>query len=304
MVLYHNFVFAYVFIGSLIRFYCVHESVTPEGFKFYLLWGFLLYDIIRTDNTNFAKITSSVIQETYTFLEMKGEKTMGKAIVKTQKKENLMQNIVTEDSISALGSAMDIVKREYGDFKITKEMRQVLATELGETEEYVDNWQKVVDILDHIDINELAKKHPEKIGMVSKTIVGIITCIYPAAAVATIIPEDFLAKTVEFAGILTPEHLINILAKKQVEKNKAKREMGLDADKPFKFSELKGKLASGYKQTTDKLSGLLPKKSSVPEEDQKEDIFDSIRKLSQLKESGIITQEEFDAKKTELLSKI
>lgn len=229
---------------------------------------------------------------------------MSKERVNTEKKEILVRNVVTEDSINALGSAMEIVKREYGDFKLTNEMRQALANELGEPEEYVDNWQKVVDVLDHIDINELAKKHPEKIGQISKAVVGIIACICPAAGVATIIPEEFLVKTVEFAGILTPEHLIKILAKKQIEKNKTKRKTNLDADQPSKFSELKDKVASGYKQTTNKFSKLLPKKSSDPVQEQNDDIFDSIRKLSQLKESGIITQEEFDAKKTELLSKI
>ena len=34
------------------------------------------------------------------------------------------------------------------------------------------------------------------------------------------------------------------------------------------------------------------------------DMFETIKKLSELKDMGIISQEEFDAKKAELLSKI
>ena len=36
----------------------------------------------------------------------------------------------------------------------------------------------------------------------------------------------------------------------------------------------------------------------------KEDIMDTLKQLGELKESGILTQEEFDAKKTELLSRL
>ncbi|MBR4933414.1 MAG: SHOCT domain-containing protein [Clostridia bacterium] len=35
-----------------------------------------------------------------------------------------------------------------------------------------------------------------------------------------------------------------------------------------------------------------------------DDILEKIKKLSELKDSGIITEEEFETKKTELLSKI
>lgn len=227
-----------------------------------------------------------------------------------QQKEDILQNIVNEDSFNALNSAIDVVKKEYGNFMLTNEMRRELAKELGVSEECADGWQRVVDVLDHIDINALAKKHPEAIGKISKTIMGIILSIFPIAApakaIAGIAPEDFLAKVVEFAGILTPEHLVKIFAQKQVEKNKAKREQAKNAgiEQPSKFSEFKGKLSAGYKNTTDKISGLFAKKTSTTDLPQDEDIFDSIRKLSELKDNGIITQDEFDVKKAELLERL
>lgn len=219
----------------------------------------------------------------------------------------IIQNIVTTESIDALSSALDVVKKEYGDYKLSKEMRMELAQELDESEECTDGWQTVVDILNHIDINELAKKHPENIGKVSKTVVSIISCIFPSVSFATIVPEDFLAKMVEFAGVLTPEHLVNILAKMQIEKNKARRKQAKTAnleEQPSKVSIIREKLIPSYRNTTDKFSSLFIKASRTPPSPQDEDIFDSIRKLSELKNSGIITQEEFDIKKAELLERV
>lgn len=234
---------------------------------------------------------------------------MSNALVKGQQKqpkEGILQNIVNEDSFNALGSAIEVVKKEYGDFMLTNEMRVELAKELGVSEECADGWQRVVDVLDHIDINELAKKHPEAIGKISKTIMGIITYIFPAVSVVNFVPEDFLAKFVEFAGVLTPEHLVKIFAQKQVEKNKAKREQAkiTGIEQPSKFSEIKGKLSAGCKNTTDKISGLFAKKTSTDGISQDEDIFESIHKLSELKDNGIITQDEFDSKKAELLERL
>lgn len=234
---------------------------------------------------------------------------MANAIAKRpskQSKEGVMQTVVTEDSIQALSTAMSVVKKEYGDFKLTQEMRRELARELGESEESADGWQTVVDILDHIDLNELAKKHPEKIGSIIKIIVSIIACIFPALSRVTIVPEEFLAKFVEFAGILTPEHLMKIFAQKQVEKNKEKREQAklTDTEQPSKFNEFKDKLSTGYKSTTEHISGFFTKKSTTPTISQDEDIFESIRKLSELKDSGIISQTEFDLKKAELLERL
>lgn len=67
--------------------------------------------------------------------------------------------------------------------------------------------------------------------------------------------------------------------------------------------DLKSKLTEGRKKAVGGISGLFTKKKSsdMPNSD---DVFESIKKLSELKDSGIITQEEFESKKAELLAKI
>lgn len=65
---------------------------------------------------------------------------------------------------------------------------------------------------------------------------------------------------------------------------------------------LKTKIAESGKKTMDSISGFFTKKKVSSKQD--EDPIEIIKKLSELKNNGIITQEEFDAKKAELLSKI
>lgn len=66
--------------------------------------------------------------------------------------------------------------------------------------------------------------------------------------------------------------------------------------------DIKTKFAEGSKKTIDNISGFFSKKKSVT--NQGVDVLETIKKLSELKESGIITQEEFENKKAELLAKI
>lgn len=67
--------------------------------------------------------------------------------------------------------------------------------------------------------------------------------------------------------------------------------------------DIKTKIAENSKKIGGNISGLFNKKKSEAAENS-EDVFESIKKLSELKEMGIISQEEFDTKKAELLSKI
>ena len=57
------------------------------------------------------------------------------------------------------------------------------------------------------------------------------------------------------------------------------------------------------KKIGNNISSLFSKNKS-DNSSQNEDVFETIKKLSELKEQGIITQEEFDTKKAELLSQI
>lgn len=67
-------------------------------------------------------------------------------------------------------------------------------------------------------------------------------------------------------------------------------------------NDIKTKLTQSGKKTIDTLTNLFQKKKKP--ENSAEDPFDKIKKLSELKDNGIITQEEFDRKKEEILSKI
>lgn len=71
-----------------------------------------------------------------------------------------------------------------------------------------------------------------------------------------------------------------------------------DADKDFK-----SKIVESGKKLGSNLSGLFGRKKGETDSGA-EDPIETIRKLSELKEMGIITQEEFERKKAELLAKI
>ena len=72
---------------------------------------------------------------------------------------------------------------------------------------------------------------------------------------------------------------------------------------PAESKDIKTKLAEGSKKTMDSISGFF-KKKPAPAVSSSDDVLDTIKKLSDLKDSGVITQEEFDAKKAELLAKL
>lgn len=73
---------------------------------------------------------------------------------------------------------------------------------------------------------------------------------------------------------------------------------------------MKDKISSGLKKSTAEITGWLSKKKQAFDEKRaiksvdKDEIFDTIKKIKELLDAGIITQEEFDDKKAELLSKI
>lgn len=81
----------------------------------------------------------------------------------------------------------------------------------------------------------------------------------------------------------------------------------VDVEEPKKsFFDVKGKLTQGAKQMGANVSTLLRRRKDAVEQPavSVEEVTDSIERLLRLKEIGAITQEEFDAKKAELLAKI
>lgn len=67
--------------------------------------------------------------------------------------------------------------------------------------------------------------------------------------------------------------------------------------------DVKAKIIEGGKKIGGNISELFGKKKAE-QSSEADDTFEALKKLSELKEMGIISQEEFESKKTELLSKI
>ncbi len=68
--------------------------------------------------------------------------------------------------------------------------------------------------------------------------------------------------------------------------------------------DIKAKIIEGSKKTLNSISGIFAKRKSAATTQKDDNVFEAINKLSELKDRGILTQEEFDAKKAELLSRL
>lgn len=69
-------------------------------------------------------------------------------------------------------------------------------------------------------------------------------------------------------------------------------------------TDIKTKVMTSGKKLTENFSNLFNKKKVEPIAENQDNILETIKKLSELKEAGILSQEEFDSKKAELLSKL
>ena len=77
-----------------------------------------------------------------------------------------------------------------------------------------------------------------------------------------------------------------------------------DIQEPTESKDVKAKLVESGKKTMDSITGFFNKKKTAPAPTANDDVFETIKKLFELKDMGVITQEEFEAKKAELLAKI
>lgn len=76
-------------------------------------------------------------------------------------------------------------------------------------------------------------------------------------------------------------------------------------DEPDELEDLKAKVVENSKKIGNNISNLFNKKKKDTEAPtQSEDPFEAIKKLAELKDMGIISQEEFDAKKAEFLANL
>lgn len=72
---------------------------------------------------------------------------------------------------------------------------------------------------------------------------------------------------------------------------------------PTEEKDVKARIVDSSKKAIDGISGLFSRKKGAPAT-QSEDAVETLKKLSELKNAGIITEEEFNQKKAELLAKI
>lgn len=77
-----------------------------------------------------------------------------------------------------------------------------------------------------------------------------------------------------------------------------------EEEAPAEPPKTKGKLFEQGKKKLDDISGLFSKKKQAEPVKQNEDVIGTIKRLAELKDAGIISAEEFENKKSELLSKL
>lgn len=75
-----------------------------------------------------------------------------------------------------------------------------------------------------------------------------------------------------------------------------------ESEEIVESKSVKDKFAEGGKKTLDNISGFFAKKKQT--EVKEEDPIEKIKKLAELKDAGIISEDEFETKKAELLAKI
>ncbi|MBC5680770.1 SHOCT domain-containing protein [Lachnospira hominis (ex Liu et al. 2021)] len=77
----------------------------------------------------------------------------------------------------------------------------------------------------------------------------------------------------------------------------------ITADNPAEEKDIKSKFVDSGKKAISGISGLFTKKQ--PHETSRDnDVFETLKRISELKDNGIITEEEFSNKKAELLTKL
>ncbi|MBO5247699.1 MAG: hypothetical protein J6B54_00165 [Clostridia bacterium] len=153
---------------------------------------------------------------------------MEKNNVLSQEKQDenieIIEPLSTEETLQSMVETIDILRKEHGDQDVSNEVRNALIEELGVDKDVAKGWKKITDILDMIDTHELAKNHPEIMGKMARKIGSLVGIFYgPVGIVAQKIPDNVAGKVVEFAGLLAPEHILNVVAKDQLNRAREKR---------------------------------------------------------------------------------
>ena len=183
---------------------------------------------------------------------------------------------------------IDDFRERFQNLKLNLRTRKKIAKSLSIDEKKALNWKTVGDIFSFLDTSTLARDHPEEASRLLKIVAGIVGIAFPVALPITgaiiLLPTNVAAKLVEYLGKPTPEHVVHAIADYQTDR----------------FS---GELVDGHNQSNNNSNDIV--QADEVEVSQKDiDIIDSIERLHGLFKKGIITEEEFAAKKDDLLKRL
>ena len=135
----------------------------------------------------------------------------GKAVDKTAKISDSLSKLVDKMDPEGVETIFGVFAKEAQEFKLDLERRKFLRDELKLKDVDLNSWQNAADIVRHLDLYELNRKHPQA---AKNTLVTVLSAFPPTAIVAGLcntVPDETLSKILGFSLMASPDHLINML---------------------------------------------------------------------------------------------
>jgi len=233
---------------------------------------------------------------------------------------NKISKIVGEEMVNEQDNKLiDDLRDRFQRLKLNLQTRKRIAKSLSIDEKKAMNWKTVGDVFSFIDTSDLAQHHPEEASRLLKIIAGIVGVAFPVTLPVTgailVLPPMVAAKLVEYLGKPTPEHVVHKLADYQAEKLRLALEEGEPGDDVTEYIDVEEITEDETDYTipeseeTAETEQIEEEETSEPEEEiqlkpDDNEVIDSIEMLYTLCQRGIITEEDFNTKKDELLKKL
>jgi len=233
---------------------------------------------------------------------------------------NKISKIVGEEMVNEQDNKLiDDLRDRFQKLKLNLQTRKRIAKSLSIDEKKAMNWKTVGDVFSFIDTSDLAQHHPEEASRLLKIIAGIVGVAFPVTLPVTgailVLPPMVAAKLVEYLGKPTPEHVVHKLADYQAEKLRLALEEGEPGDDVTEYIDVEEITEDETDYTipeseeTAETEQIEEEETSEPEEEiqlkpDDNEVIDSIEMLYTLCQRGIITEEDFNTKKDELLKKL
>ncbi len=124
------------------------------------------------------------------------------------------------DSLTKLVDKMDpegvktifgVFAQESQEFKLDQERKRFLREELHLQDVDLNSWQNAADIIRHLDLYELNRKHPQAAKNMLVTVLSIFPPTKIVAGLCDTVPDETLSKILGFSLIASPDHLVNML---------------------------------------------------------------------------------------------